>query len=125
MATADANKAKSGMESMLRSLGLGDVLDAANQLAQSGAINEVIQFAQAVGPIRAQLDRIERNQIRLLNHAGLTPYSDAANGGLGDAPGIEFNGQSRNNGALPGAGSSDDECSNSVSGGQGFERQTN
>ena len=50
---------KSGMEAMFRSLGLGEVLDAANQLAASGAIPKIIAFADSVGPIAIQLARIE------------------------------------------------------------------
>lgn len=51
---------KSGMEAMFRSLGLGEVLDAANQLAASGAIPKIIGFADAVGPLAAAIARVER-----------------------------------------------------------------
>lgn len=61
---------KTGMEAMLRSLGLGEVLDAANQLAQSGAINKVIEFANAVGPILEQQRRIEAKLDALAFQAG-------------------------------------------------------
>lgn len=51
-------KPKSGMESMLRSMGLGEVLDGANQLAQSGAIGKLIRFAEEAEAIRGQLAQL-------------------------------------------------------------------
>lgn len=68
---------KTGMEAMLRAMGMGEVLDAANQLAQSGAINHVIAFANAVGPIREQLNRIEAK----LDAIGLAAGSSSPDGG--------------------------------------------
>jgi hypothetical protein len=83
---------KTGMEAMLRSLGLGEVLDAANQLAQSGAINKVIEFANAVGPILDQQRRIEAKLDALAAQAGANapdggPWTDYDWAGAIDARG--------------------------------------
>lgn len=52
-------KTASGMESMLRSMGLGEVIDAANYMAQSGVIQKVLAVANEVEQINARLGRIE------------------------------------------------------------------
>jgi hypothetical protein len=51
--------APSGLEMMLRSLGLGEVITAAQDLAQSGAIEKIIKFADSVDELNARLSRIE------------------------------------------------------------------
>lgn len=66
---------KSGMESMLRSLGLGEVLDAANELAKSGAVQKVIAFSEQAELINAKLDAI-------CSRLGIEAGSCSANGGL-------------------------------------------
>ena len=43
----------------LRSMGLGSVLDAAKQLAESGAVQKIIQFADGLEETNARLARIE------------------------------------------------------------------
>ena len=69
---------KSGMESMLRSLGLGEVLDAANELAKSGAVQKVIVFAEQAETINGKLDAICR-------HLGITTGPGSADGGFDQA----------------------------------------
>jgi hypothetical protein len=82
----DGKPAPTGMEIMLKSLGLGPVIEAANTLATSGAVQKIVQFADLVGPLREQLDRIERRQLALLAAAGL-PDPCPALGGPGPAGG--------------------------------------
>lgn len=65
------SKPKSGMESMLRSLGLSEVLDAANALAKSGAVQRVVVFADQVEGMNARQERIERKLDALLTAAGV------------------------------------------------------
>jgi hypothetical protein len=48
-----------GPEMMLKALGLGPMLDAANMLATSGALPKIIEFADRLPKIIEQLDRIE------------------------------------------------------------------
>lgn len=60
---------------MLRAMGMGAALDAAKKLAESGAVEKIIEFADGLPELRARLARIERY---------LMPYPDASNGGPGD-----------------------------------------
>jgi hypothetical protein len=48
-----------GLEMALRSMGLGTVLDAAKQLAESGAVQKIVQFADGLEETNARLARIE------------------------------------------------------------------
>lgn len=50
---------QSGVEMMLRNMGLGSVLDAAKQLAESGAVEKIIQFADDAENIRNDLAQIK------------------------------------------------------------------
>lgn len=45
---------------MLRSLGMGDALEAAKQLATNGTIQKIVAFADGIGELNARLERIER-----------------------------------------------------------------
>ncbi len=49
-----------GIEMMLRNMGLASVLDAAKQLAESGAVHKIIAFADQAGEINERLTEIER-----------------------------------------------------------------
>lgn len=60
----------SGPEMMLRSLGLGEVLDAAKKMAEGGAIEKLLAFVDGIDDLNATLGRIEQNQRRLLQLAG-------------------------------------------------------
>lgn len=51
--------AQSGLEMALRSMGLGSVLDAAKHLAESGAVQKILQFADGLEEQNARLARIE------------------------------------------------------------------
>lgn len=61
---------KAGMESLLRSMGLGDVLDAANKIAQSGAVPKILEFADKVGPLSEKLDTVISQQTEILRRLG-------------------------------------------------------
>jgi hypothetical protein len=51
-----------GMEMALRGMGLGSVLDAAKQLAESGAVGKLIAFADEMEGLRDAIKRIEAAQ---------------------------------------------------------------
>lgn len=51
---------QSGLEMALRSMGLSAVLDAAKSLAESGAVQKIIQFADGLEETNARLARIEK-----------------------------------------------------------------
>lgn len=55
----DIRKAPTGLEMMLRNLGLGEVIQAAQQLASAGTIEKILKFADGVEELNARLDRIE------------------------------------------------------------------
>jgi len=74
--------AASGMEMMLRSMGLASVLDAAKALAQSGAVQKIMKFADDLEGTNEQLnERLARIEERL----GLSPW-DAGKFGDGVRP---------------------------------------
>ena len=56
---------QAGAEMMLRAAGLGGVLDAANSLASSGAINHILAFADQLPALLERLEGIE-NELREL-----------------------------------------------------------
>lgn len=55
---------QSGMEMMLRSMGMGDALDAAKALATDGTIQKIIKFADDTDALLAEMrktnERLER-----------------------------------------------------------------
>lgn len=55
-----AKDGPSGMEMMLRSMGLGEVLNAAQTLASNGTVEKIIAFADSVGELNERLARIEK-----------------------------------------------------------------
>jgi hypothetical protein len=56
--------APSGMEAMLRAMGLGQIIEVANQLATSGAVEKILKFASEADELNRKLDRIERHLAR-------------------------------------------------------------
>lgn len=87
-----------GMEMMLRSMGLGQVIDMAHELAASGSVPKIIAFADGVSDIVQRLDRIER---ALAANAG-SPEPYPGSRSRGDPPGPEDPSGSYSCGALPG-----------------------
>lgn len=57
---------QSGIEMMLRRMGLASVLDAAKQLAESGAVQKIIQFADDAEELRNEIADIKRQQGEIL-----------------------------------------------------------
>ena len=57
---AASNPTPSGMELMLRSMGLGQVSDAAKALVSSGAVEKIVRFSEEVEQINGRLANIER-----------------------------------------------------------------
>jgi hypothetical protein len=52
------DNSQSGMEFMLRSMGLGQVLDMAKQLAENGTFDKVLKFADQMEAMQAKLEAI-------------------------------------------------------------------
>lgn len=65
---------QSGIEMALRSMGLGSVLDAAKHLADSGAVQKILHFADGLEELNERLARLEAA-------AGLTPWERKAGAG--------------------------------------------
>jgi hypothetical protein len=59
-ATTSAKAGASGIELMLRSMGMGEAMDAAKQLATNGTIQKIIAFVDGIGEMNERLERIER-----------------------------------------------------------------
>lgn len=53
------DKKLSGMEMMLRSLGMGEILDLAKSLAEDGTFGKIIEFADKADDILKALERVE------------------------------------------------------------------
>lgn len=62
----------SGIEMVLKNMGLGSVLDAARQLAESGAVEKIIQFADGLEETNARLARIE-DHLGIKSSGGIAP----------------------------------------------------
>lgn len=77
----------SGMEMMLRSMGLGEIIEAAKQLATNGTVERILQFADQVGELNERLARIERLLDGRAGGPPLVGYSDTAHGGPGEPAG--------------------------------------
>lgn len=55
--TGDATKAPtSGLEAMLRSMGLGEIIEAAKVLASNGTVEKILKFADSVDELNKKLD---------------------------------------------------------------------
>lgn len=57
--------ASSGMEIMLRSMGLGEVLDMAKKLAEDGTLAKILAYADSAEKILAALERVEHELKRI------------------------------------------------------------
>lgn len=49
----------SGMEIMLKSMGMGHVIELAQQLATQGTLDKILKFADGLDELNARLQRIE------------------------------------------------------------------
>jgi len=66
----------SGAELMLRSLGMGEILEAAKALANAGTLEKILKFADAVDPINKKLDLIYEELRRRNSDLPVTSGSD-------------------------------------------------
>jgi hypothetical protein len=90
-----------GIEIMLRSMGMGEILDMARRLADEGTVMKILAFANGLEALNAKLetviDRLDRMEARG-HRAGPEPGPDPADqptaGGL-DAPAPRANGAAR------------------------------
>lgn len=80
--------AMSGMEVMLRSMGLGDALDGVKELAQNGTLAKIVAFAERAEGIERELREIKGAIRKLAGESGSPggaansePGSGAADGG--------------------------------------------
>jgi hypothetical protein len=72
--SSDPKKAPvSGMEAMLRSMGLSQVIEVAQQLAEAKTVEKVLKFADGLEELNARLARIE-------THLGTKTHADFAGG---------------------------------------------
>lgn len=64
---AVVSKPASGMEVMLKSMGLGEVIEAAKMLASGDTIGKIMKFADGVEGLNDRLDKMERGirEVRL------------------------------------------------------------
>jgi len=68
--------ALNGFEIMLKSMGLGETIGEIKRLAESGAIQKIMMFADEIERIRLSVDRIERHLERLENERSTQPRTD-------------------------------------------------
>lgn len=79
--------APSGMEIMLRSMGLGEVLDMAKKLAEDGTLAKILAYADSAEKILAALERVEHElkrispDHRVAGEPGPEPGSGSSDGG--------------------------------------------
>jgi hypothetical protein len=71
----------SGTLILLRSLGLGPVIEAAQKIAESGSLEKILQFADDVPAIKESLARIERQLMEMEN--ARREFETRSNRGLG------------------------------------------
>lgn len=64
-----------GMEILLRSMGLGDVLDMSKQLASEGTVHKILAFANGLEALNAKLDALTDRLDRLAPPAGGEPLA--------------------------------------------------
>lgn len=84
-----------GMEIMLKSMGLGDVIEMAKGLADNGTLDKIVRFADCLDDLTARLDRIE-SYMEKMEHGSRTariealsgPCDVAANGNPVDGAGV-------------------------------------
>lgn len=76
------------MQTVLKSMGLGDAFDGVQKLIASGAIEKIIAFADNVQVINDRLASIERELAALRNVFASSEYAaDIRSGNVGDASG--------------------------------------
>lgn len=74
--------ARAGPEMLLRSMGLGDVIEAAQRFASAGTVDKITGFADNLGAYIAQAQANERLLRRIADHLGISAAEyDASNGG--------------------------------------------
>ena len=78
------NDKPSGMEMMLRSMGLGDVITAAQQMSQSGTIQKIVAFADQTEVLINEQRRTQAMLAVIARHVGI---ADAAFSDLGTGDG--------------------------------------
>lgn len=66
----------SGLEMMLKSMGLGEVIEVAQKLASQGTIEKVLKFADGLEELNGRLARIEALLERPAGEYELDPDSD-------------------------------------------------
>jgi hypothetical protein len=59
--SAQGKPVRSGTESMLRSLGMGEILEAAKSLADNGTLNKILTFADHAESIVKQIAELNAN----------------------------------------------------------------
>lgn len=87
----------SGVEMMLRSMGLGEMIEVAKQFAESGVLEKIVQFADGLEALNERLDRIER----AVREHGERP-GDGANSTRSENLALAFDGRGENVGAPAG-----------------------
>lgn len=90
-----------GTEGMLRAMGLAPVLDAANKIAASGAVEKLLRFAEQADEINATLKDLRTELAALRAARG----SGSAHAGLDDASSVGNSIGVASNGVHVGAGS--------------------
>jgi hypothetical protein len=60
-----AGKAPGGLEMMLKQLGLGEVIEAAQKLASSGTVEAILKFSRDVEALNASISQIAASQDRI------------------------------------------------------------
>lgn len=73
----------SGTELMLRSMGLGDVIEAAKRFASAGTTDKIIAFADNIGVYIEQAKRNEQLLFVICDKLGIEPLADPAISGGG------------------------------------------
>lgn len=81
----------SGIEMMLRSMGLGEMLDAAKSMMTPDTIRVVVNTVKEVEKINVKLDAIAVNQLSIMRHLGIEqqfvasgePFEDGQRDGNG------------------------------------------
>lgn len=88
----------SGVEMMMRSFGLGEIIDMAKQFANDGTFNKIVEFAEKADDIKRAVMRVEEKLDALIQQ-------EAARANISHADEIGLRGA----GIAPGAGAADSE----------------
>ena len=76
----NGGNAPSGLEMMLQSMGLGEVITAAKKLASDGTLQKVLKFADEVEAINGRIEQIAANQRAIMRHFGIEPVAQPGSG---------------------------------------------